>query len=340
MFIEREKIDHNIKLDRQKLNGENLQSNGEYLVSFFMLGLLNIAHDLHVHKDLYNLQSEYSMIDEFIKNFNIENFIKILDESTFKYKYVIKIYYLMFLADLNIESDEYYSKFKKNLLDNIHLFNANEKYELYLKLESIAIQKIERGKKEFYNDLFEIYKVLIKDKIYKETPNTFMKLEMFRNIFFTGMTLGKIEWSEKFITDNINELSPEFRKSMLNQSMAYIYFAKKDFIKSLEYITKANFDLFVHKADVKIMMLKIYYELDMFDTAFSAVETFLKFIHKNKNLSELFKNRYVEFIKIYKTLISKKSDESSIDSTDIEHEAINSKLAVSKGWLIEKAKEF
>jgi hypothetical protein len=339
MFVEREKIDHSIRLDRQMLNGESLLSCGEYLISFFMLGLLNAAHDLHVQKDLYNLEPDYNIVQEFIKNFNFESFIKSLDESAYKYKYVVKIYYLMFLADMNIENDEYYRQFKNNLLDNVHKFNGDEKYELYLKLESVAIQKIERGNMGFYDELFEIYRELIKNKVYKVSRDSFMKLEMFRNIFFTGMTLGKIDWAEKFLSENISEISPEFRDNMLNQSMAYICFTKKDYSSALEYIAKVNYDLFVQKADVKIMMLKIYYELSMFETAISAMNSFHKFIQKNRNISQLFKNRYIEFLKIYKLLINKKSGISKVSSSDIEFETNNSKLAISKGWLVEKRKE-
>ena len=339
MFMERQKTEHNIKLDKQKLNGESLLKNGEYLISFFFLSLINITHDLHVHKDLYNLHSEFNIVDKFIGSFNLQSFMNALEGSGYKYKNILKIYYFMLLADLNIENNDYYEAFKKIFFDNVNLFADEEKYELYLKLESIVIQKIERGNKCFYHELFEIYNELIKSKIYKTPKDPYMRIEMFRNIFFTGMAVNKMQWVKKFISECINELSPEFRNNMLNQSLAYVCFVSKDFEKSLEYITKVNYDLFVQRADVKIMMLEIYYELSMFDAAYSLMDSFLKFVQKNKNLSVLFKKRYLEFSKIYRLLLNKKSGTVAIPIDEIEFEAVNSKQALSKSWLFEKIKE-
>ncbi|MCI0715620.1 MAG: hypothetical protein L0Y77_04780 [Chlorobi bacterium] len=340
MFIERQKTEHNIKLDRQKLNGESLRKNGEYLVSFFLISLINIAHDLHVHKDLYNLQSDTNVVDKFMSSFDMQSFMSFLDKSSFKYKNTLGIYYNMLMADLNIENDDYYDGFKKIFTENVNEFSFDEKYDLYLKLESIIIQKIERGNKDYYNDLFGIYVELIKNKIYKTSGDSYMRLEMFRNIFFTAMTVGKINWAEKFISEYINELAPEFRTNMLNQSLAYVNFVKKNFEKSLEYISRVNFNLFVQKADVKIMMLEIYYELKMYEAAYSLMDSFQKFVVKNKNLSGLFKKRYIEFVSVYRLLLNKKSDTVPVSVDEIELKVLNSRRALSKGWLLEKMKEF
>ena len=340
MFIERQKTEHNIKLDKQRLNGESLLKTGEYLVSFFLLSLINITHDLNVHKDLYNLKIEFNIVDKFIDSFNMQGFMDSLDRSGFKYKNILKIYYFMLMADLHIENDDYYKAFRKIFIDNVNLFSVEEKHELYLKLESIIIQKIERGNKEFYNNLFEIYNELIKDKIYKTQKDSYMRLEMFRNVVFTAMAVNKMDWVEKFILEHINELSPEFRNNMLNHSLAYVCFVRKEFEKSLEYIAKVNFDLFVQKADAKIMMLEIYYELNKFEGAYSLMDSFFKFVQKNRNLSELFRKRYLEFLKIYKLLLSRKSGTAAVPIDEIELEALNSKQALSKSWILEKIKEF
>jgi hypothetical protein len=340
MFIEREKIDHNINVDRQKINGDLLLKNGEYLISFFLLGLMNTAHDINVHKDLYNMQYELNLTEKFLENFNIENFIGTLKKSKYEYTDVIEIYYLMFKANLNIEDEGSYNLFKKRFYDNIAIFNNEEKYELYLKLESIVIQKIERGNTEMYHELFDIYKNLIKSGLYRSPDTLFMRIEMFRNILFTGLTIKEYDWTEKFVNSYVDELSPEFRDNMRNQALAYIYFDKKQYEEALKYIKKINFDIIVQKADVKIMMLKLYYELSLFDSAYSLCDTFSKFIHKNKNVSELFKVRYIEFLKIYRKLINKKSGVSEEPPGDIEFELQNSKHILSRKWFCEKIAEF
>jgi hypothetical protein len=253
---------------------------------------------------------------------------------------LMKLYYAMYLANKNFDdNDKNLNKFHDMIKNNINLLSNEEKYEMFLKLESIIIGKIERGRNDLYSKLFEVYEYFLTNEIYKTSDNEKLRIEMFRNIFFAAMTLGKLQWAENFIKNYTAELASEFQENMKNHCLAILYFAYREFGKSLEYASKVKFNLFVQKADIKILILKIYYELNEYEHAYLSIDTFYKFLTNNKNISELFKQRYKHFLQVYKMLIKYKSSNKEINKDIIELELEKSTFALSKNWLKEKINE-
>jgi hypothetical protein len=341
MRLERERVEHNIYNDRQKLNSCHQQNFGEYLISYFLINLFELRHDLHVQKDLYNANFEFDMISTFFRSFDFDTYIRYLKDNSFKYYYIVNLYYQMHMADMFPDEDKYYYEFRKELESNLDKLSKSEKQSLYLKLESLIIQKIERGNREYYSDLLELYRILLKHGLYKEEGDPFMRVEMFRNIMFTGLFLKDFEWTEKFISEYVNELTTEHRDNMYYLSLANLYFAKKEFEKALENIIKVNYQLFVLKADVKVITLKIYFELKQIESAISAADTFSKFVLNNRNISELFKDRYLSFLKFYRRLLGIYNENGPLEKIEfLRKQILQSAEVLSKSWLLEKLSEF
>jgi hypothetical protein len=338
ILIDRIIIEHNIKSDKQELNSKYINDYGENLIYYFLTDLIKLYHDLDIQKELYN--KDFDIIDKFFNNFNFGNFINSFNNTGFKNMDLMKLYYAMYLANKNFDdNDKNLNKFHDMIKNNINLLSNEEKYEMFLKLESIIIGKIERGRNDLYSKLFEVYEYFLTNEIYKTSDNEKLRIEMFRNIFFAAMTLGKLQWAENFIKNYTAELASEFQENMKNHCLAILYFAYREFGKSLEYASKVKFNLFVQKADIKILILKIYYELNEYEHAYLSIDTFYKFLTNNKNISELFKQRYKHFLQVYKMLIKYKSSNKEINKDIIELELEKSTFALSKNWLKEKINE-
>lgn len=339
MFISSRRSEYFMLTDNQKGNDINILDYAKYLITYFLIKLPSIHYDLSIHKDLYNASPDYDFIETLINDFDLESYIEYLDKNKFEYIDLIKLYYLLYSAKKDITDDGYYFEFKKHLNKEIGKFAESEQYNLFIKLESLAIEKIEIGKKEFYNELFEIYSLMTQKNILSDSKNNFIPLELFRNIVFTGTALKEYRWTKNFINKFIERISPELRDNTYNHSLAHIYFQTREFTRSLEHLNSIKYDLFVYKADVKILAMRNYYELSAFEPAYSMVDSFKKFVHNNKNISDLFRKRYDSFILHYQKLLKAGSDANIGKLDDLEYDLNEDELVYNKNWFLEKIEE-
>lgn len=84
---------------------------------------------------------------------------------------------------------------------------------------------------------------------------------------------------------------------MKNYSKALVLYGNGKYEDSLEYISKVKYDLAHFKLDVKILMLKIFYELKLVEQAHSLTDTFRYFIKSSTKMREKIKESYNNLLK-------------------------------------------
>jgi hypothetical protein len=334
--LEYQKIDYLISIDEQVRSAHNVLSSGENLICFFLISLLNLRHELLIQQEVLNLNFDFNLIERFTECLDLEKLIFIMQNSGFKYHPIIKIYHLMILAYTVIDKDEYYFEIKELISKHIDAFTYNEKFNLYVILESICLVKISSGKREFYETNMDLYTEMISGNIYLTSGKDYFQLNLFRNIFTTAVITKRFEWAEKFIDEYSGKLSPEHSADMYHFSRAVICFEKSQYEKALNQITKVNQDFFVFKLDVKIQMLKIYYELNLFEQALSLTDTFSHYVSKNLTGSD--KERFINFIKQVKNMIKIKSGTMIFDDFWVKKDIMAGNI-ISKRWILEKVNE-
>lgn len=336
MLIAAKKGEFSILTDNQKGNDKNLNDLANNLIAYFLIKLPETYLDLNIHKDLYNIKQDENIIGYFMDMFDFAAYIEFLQENKFEHIELVKLYYNMFLAGKNIDDDNNYYNFKMSLDKQVDNFKHVEKYNLYIRLEGLAIEKIERGRQDFYKELYEIYKKMIKMNILIVPGSKFIPTELFRNIVFTGMTLNKYKWTENFINDFIQFISPDMRDNVYNHSLAHLYFASKEYDRSMEFLNKVRYTLFAYKADVKILMLQLFFETNAVNPAYSALDSFKKFVNNNKNVSGLFKSRFSSFIKYYGKLLKAYENTGGKLVDELDFELRKDENVFKKNWFIEK----
>ncbi len=336
--LESEKINFYISKDRQQESSEAILKKGEYLLFYFLVEILKARKDLLINKIVFNADFEINLVEEFVNNFKFEKILYYLKENSFKFYPIVAIYYYSFMAQLNFK-DESYKNLKKLLEENINLFNQGEKYNLYRTLESCCWEKVRSGDKSFGNKLFEIYKYILKEGLNKYEDKSYFRIDYFRNMVINGLNIKEFEWTEKFIIQYVNELAPEHRENMYNFCAALIHFEKGNFEKSLEFITNVSYEYFYLKVDVKNLLLKVYYELNLFEQANSLIDSYKHFLSKNKTLSEVFKTINGAFLNFYIRLIKIKTGDDSVSIKELKTELSKIPHLAHKRWTLEKVDE-
>jgi hypothetical protein len=281
----------------------NVLKQGEYLLLFSLIGILNIAHELLTHEEVLNVKFDVNLVDEYMKRLNVDELMEYMKRDKSEYYPIAAIYYFMYRAYGEDDNDEYYFRLKKQVDENLHLFGREEKFNLLIILESICVNKISSGKAEFYKQLMNIYDFMLDQDLCTHTPKDYIQTNLFRNMFYTAMILNRFDWAEKFLEDNISKVNPEHRKNLFHFAMALLLFEEGRYEDALENISKVDQKFFVFKLDARILMLKIYYEMGAYESALSMIDSFTHFLTNNKSIYSYDKERFENFLKYLKLFI-------------------------------------
>lgn len=340
--IEEAKVNFLISGDRQDESGTHLVKKGEYLVDFFLMSILNVTQQLMEHEEALNEKYDFKLAGEFLKNVNLEKVMAYMKANNYERYHVMEIYYYMNKCSGQAAEGKYYQLLKDSIGKNLGQFHKEEQFNLFLILESCCISFMRHGGGRNYNDLMEVYEMILERNVFSDDKRHFMQANLFRNIFYTSVVLKKYEWAEKFVNDYYGCLLPRQRADMFNYTKAVLNFERKQFAAALEQISKVNYNFFVFKYEAKTLMLKLFYELKSFEQALSLIDSFSHFLSNNKIVSEIYKRQFMNFLKHCRTLIKKSQNMESLnrmDNAELKKQISGAKDIINKNWLLEKAAE-
>ncbi len=206
-------------------------------------------------------------------------------------------------------------------------------------MTAFCAEKEKFGSSDFLNEEFSLYKEMLNSDAYTWSEDDYMQVVTFRNIMIVGLTLKEYRWLEWFAGKYIDEIKPEYRENMKNLLLANISYAERKFDEALVYITKVKYDLFLYKLDVKILMLKIYFELNLYEQAYYLIDSFRHYLSNSDDLTESNKIQHTNFLNIYSKLLRAKSNEDTGEYKNILSELKNTELVSARNWLKEKINE-
>ncbi|MBK8554102.1 MAG: hypothetical protein IPL53_24865 [Ignavibacteria bacterium] len=139
---------------------------------------------------------------------------------------------------------------------------------------------------------------------------------------------------------------PEEKSNTINYCKGFLAYRLKEYDKALEYFSKTNFKLFLTKVMVKSYTLRIFYEQDLFEQTFSAIDTFRHYLKSEKLITEAEKTVHYEFLKHLSELTKLKSEGAKhTANNDLiilrkQIKNMQSNPLGAKNWLIEKSENF
>ena len=338
-LIERMHNSHYMLSGNDHLAGSSILKRADYFAYHSVLVMSKILISLVINEKNFN--SDYSRTDyyELFRRCNFEDFVNYLEESRSPHYHVIAVYFYEAMALMNTESDVYFNKLKNLLLKNTGNFSYSDRINLYTVFEAICTLKTERGDFSVQKELFETYKYMLQKKLFSFTEGGEFIVKLFRNFILIGIQLREFKWLENFIAQYSKTLPADSRDNMIHLSEAMLLFEKKEFEKSLSILSKINYEIFHFKIDIKNLQLKIYYELNLFNEAYSLIDSYKRFITGNKFVSERYKTMAGNFVDYaFKLLKAKESINPEIIYS-IKKELEDKRNILNSDWLVEKAGE-
>lgn len=313
-------------------------ANTDYTAATFLIKYLRSLCDTDAAIS-YNIDYETPLLKAFRENFDLEKIFNSPEIEASKFGVILKIYYLAYKAVIDFENKENYYSFKKIFYENIHLFSVSEKFLLFNDLTSCCWNNRSAGNHEFGPEQMNIYKDMMQMDAWRSEASGYLQVALYRNIMFMALILKEYEWLSGFITNDSSKLHPEFINNMESYAWTHYYFETGKLESALTHSAKVQYDFFAFKLDIKHILLKIYYELNLFDQAYSLLDTYKHFLRETKEVSDHHKIWHEGFIIIYTKMLKVKSMEEYTEAENLNYEFENLKHIMSKGWVVREIKK-
>lgn len=231
--------------------------------------------------------------------------------------------------------DEYFFKLK-DFINKKHKEIPPDLLEVTLtQLNNFTTQKMLDGE-EFLEEQFEIQNLYLKYVL--KGKNDVIPVDAFFQIFAHSVYLNKIQWSLDFVNKFGKKLEPKFQNNALNYSLAYIHYINKEYDKALKLLSSIkNFSYIHYKPSVKMLQMKVFYDLNLISEAEDTAKAFIQFLRNDKLLNNEVRKTYGNFARYFLKLLNAGSGNSSSKVNSLKHSLLKDKNFVSgKLWLMSK----
>ena len=214
----------------------------------------------------------------------------------------IGAYYFIYRMNTSAESKLFFEKLRQNLTAYRAHFEPEEYLKIYLGAVNYSIKQSNQGDEEFFRQLFELYKNGIETSILLVEDGT-LSPYTYKNMTATGLRIGESDYIFSFIEKYRKFLPVEFRQNYYEYNLARYYFATQNFEKAMPMLNKLTYgDIFL-QLGAKVMLLKMYYQLDEYDALDAFLRSFQQFLHRKKASLSYHQQNYLNIIHCTKQLM-------------------------------------
>lgn len=225
----------------------------------------------------------------------------------------------------------------KNLLASLesqseHL-SRKDLRKCYFIAQNYCALKINQGKREYYREVFDIFKKIIQKEILLEEEN--LSEGIFKNIVTAGLGVGEFDWTEKFIEEYSPYLPIGIRENARTFNLSYLFFHQKRYAEVINLLQNVEYNDVVYLLGSKIILIQTYYELNEIMALESLIDSFRIYLRRNKVLSKNLKREYINYLGFVKNLTFLTGFEKK-GLTKFREKIMATTSPTYKKWLLEK----
>lgn len=208
-------------------------------------------------------------------------------------------------------------------------------YNILTALENYCINKYNSGQIEYMYKMREIHKEKIEYDLLMPVENSEIPEPTFTNIVKTSIRCGDYDRTEDFVRKNFH-LVEKSEEDMFNYYLAYIFHARGDNEKALEYLSKMKSQDLMERINLRNLEIKIYFDMGYYDNVLMTAENYKKFFTGHKKMSEWRKNGNMNFVN-FTLKILRAAERNDKDALGVLAEKIKKADKLSeKDWLLER----
>lgn len=235
------------------------------------------------------LQVSYtvSFINEIREFLSTSDFIKVP---------AVAIYFHILNSLTEPGEESHYRQLKQQLFESRKMFSDNELRDMFTFAQNYCIRQLNSGKAFYLEELFSNYEFLLKEKIIIAS-NVLSQFD-FKNIVTIALRLDKYDWVKRFIADHLQYIPPADRRNAEIYNMARLYYSTGDVKKAIKLMQDVEFTDIYYHLDAKVLLVKIYYDTNAFESLMPLISSFNNYLRRNKKVSTYQRITYQNFLKI------------------------------------------
>jgi hypothetical protein len=271
--------------DNIELYKQNIQQFNYHFDAFFILHKLRTLCISLNDKKILNFNMEDTFTEELLGIIKSDKYNEIIPIKLYKYLYRL----------LNDE-ESYYEDYLQLIKDNIDHFSYDDIIVFFTYANNYCIKKINESKTVYFTKMFELIQFRIDNQILLVQDE--IQPRSFKNIVNTGIRVGATDWVYQFIQTYSKYLPKQEYDKAYHFNMAFYQFEMKQYSKTIAHLSKVEYDDLFYGFNVRLLLLKSYFELREFETLEHLLKSFKTFINRKKGINELYKKGHLNLIQL------------------------------------------
>lgn len=319
------RVDSMLKLKHARY--QDIGNESENLINFFMLSLTRRYREMLNRRYVYKIDYSLKFLDEIIAHL-----------KTHKYDNIPLIEFQISFIQLmeKIDEEKNYRIVKAFLLKNFKIFTKLEAHELFVCLMNVINAQHVAN---WHRESFDVYNFVLENKIYSDNEEEKMNFMDFVSMLISALRAKEYEWASNFVDKYKHKLDDSEKTNAANYGYARLNFAKGNFSKANQYLSKVNFEALFYKIWVKNLQIRIFYEMGWLEEALSHIDNFGRFLTSNPMLNEKDVTANIAFAKFTKRLIGIKTKYNTKELDALSYEAEKEKYINGRDWIMHKINE-
>lgn len=243
----------------------------------------------------------------------------------------VQIYYQIYEA-LNTGKVEHYEALKTFISQSFEPFPIAEMRDILLLTINFCIRKLNAGEKPFLREAFNWYKQGFETKILLK--NNEISRFTYNNVIIIAMKIEEFEWTKSFIENYKNFIAEPYRHDTYYFNLALWYEYQKQYDEVLNLLQKVEFNDVLQSLHSKVILLRIYYELEATKALESLLDSIKIYLYRHKKLG-YHKANYSKLIQFTQKLINLNPHDKAAKNAFREM-VENENSLLLKTWFLEK----
>lgn len=310
--------EHHFRLQRQRKFDTSIQFAADNLDRYYFLERLKFGCAMLDRQTILQANYDLNLSKEWIIH---------LEQQHFFQEPIIQFYYTVFQALLEEDDEQHFLQLKEILGQHAISISSFDLREIYLFAINYCARKIRQGKEVYIAEALNLYRSGIESKALIEkgvlSPWTFT------NIVKLSLRVNQYKWIEDFIHQYAPILPEAFRENALHYNLAELYYYTKRYNQAQEHLNQVAFSDLNYYLGARVLLAKIYYEINAEEPLLSLIASFTIFLKRNKQLSNDLKQTYLNFCTILFQLIRRSPSQIST----LQNKIKNTSLLTDRSWL-------
>ena len=315
-----------VTANSQRSEESNIAEVNARLDKFYLIKKLQLLCEVQNVKNVLSREHDVRLRDEILHH---------LEKHDYPDTPAIGIYHRILMTLTQSADNSHFKQLQKLLLNNGDSFSQPELRDMYQYVLNYCIKKINTGHTEYQRILFEIYKIMLEKNVLL-VKNKLSQWD-YKNVVTISLRLAEFNWCYKFINGYKDRIAAKDRENAYNYNIAFWYFYKKEYSKTLHLLQQVNFTDLYYQLDSRVIILKIYVEQEEDESLFYHLSAFRTFLNRNKLVSDYQRLTYKNLIKYTTRLVRAAGNKKKL--AELKKEVLENKQIADLQWLLRKIEE-